>query len=223
MLARLITTPRTRELGALASVSPVDTDVPSISIRPSGWLVPSRRVVAVIVGRLVDGLMVWNPAPMPENRIVSGPTAELAALIASRRLQCRALQVPSLASLVELTMKVAVGAEGTRSTGSAPPRARTTRSERASEFRRRASAATGSPIAASSAGARSDGAEPELSSSSSAEASGSNRRRRPAARSRTTSTSALPEPRRAGSQVAPTPASSAVSRANATASPSGVS
>ncbi len=113
MLARLITMPRTIELGA-SRVIPTELEVPSISIRPSGWVVPSRVIVPVIVGRLLNGLRVWAPAPKAEKLIVSAPAAALAALIASRRLQCVPSQVPSLASLVELTVKTAAGDEGTK-------------------------------------------------------------------------------------------------------------
>src|SRR5205085_2598068 len=75
------------------------------------WPFPSPAVRAVvtgsgIVGRFAVGAIVFGPDPI-EKRIVSAPTAALAARIASRSVQFAASHEPSSVSPAELTVKVA--------------------------------------------------------------------------------------------------------------------
>ena len=67
--------------------------------------------VSVIVDKSAEvGVMVCTPDPGMLKLMVSAPTLSLASLIASRKLQCVASQLPSLTSLFELTMKVSAKA-----------------------------------------------------------------------------------------------------------------
>ena len=62
---------------------------------------------AVIVGSSDVGATECGPSPSMLNVIVSSPNEELAAVMASRRLQWAASHVPSSESSVELPLKAA--------------------------------------------------------------------------------------------------------------------
>ena len=74
-----------------------------------GCVVPSRTVGPLMIGSGSAGWIVIGPVPTA-NRIVFGPAAAFAALIASFSEQCVASQAPSTTLFAELTVNVPDGA-----------------------------------------------------------------------------------------------------------------